>query len=296
MTQVLLSEVAASVLRWIVFCAGTLLVGVVAFQHVSNAVPAATKSVDGGRRRLVALARGAAVALVGAAAGRMAQQALAFAPAPTEAIGVAASLVATTWGIAWSAQILGGLWLAFRPPLLAVPARLGADHLVVAVVAAAPAFMGHAIGAPSLIVLLVAADIAHLLAAGVWVGTLALVLLVALPGASSATAIALVRGFSPWALAGAATLAATGVFASWLHLQELGFLWSSDYGRRLLLKVFLVATVAAIGAVNWKRMTPKLAQPDGTRRLARAARIELVVAVAVLAVTAVLVATPLPGE
>ncbi|HEX5631585.1 MAG TPA: CopD family protein, partial [Gemmatimonadales bacterium] len=159
-----------------------------------------------------------------------------------------------------------------------------------------PAFQGHAIGSSLWPALAVASDVLHLAAAGLWMGTLVVIVTVALPRSDGISADTMIRAFSPYALGGAATLAATGLFASWLHVRHPLLAWESTYGRVLLLKIALVAGVVAVGAVNWRRLTPQLTAPGGVARLARAARVELALAAAVFLVTAVLVATPLPGE
>jgi copper transport protein len=118
-------------------------------------------------------------------------------------------------------------------------------------------------------------------------------------GGRVAAAAALVGAFSPWALACAAVAAATGGVSAWLHLGAPAAFWSTAYGRTLLVKLALVAPVAATGAYNWRRLRPALAagREDVTRLLARTATVELVVAALVLAATAVLVATPpAPGR
>lgn len=290
----LLSEPAAAVLRWISLCAASLLMGVATYHRVRDRAAAGVTPTGGSR--LAALVRGAAIALVLAAIGRMAQQSLTFAAAPPEAWEMVRVLLATPWGWAWAGQVLAAMLLVTRPGTIAVPGQTGAQVLVVLVIVAAPAFQGHAIGSPRLTWLAVAADIAHLAAAGAWMGTLLVIAIDTLPVRDGASAAAVIRAFSPLALTSAAILTATGLLASWLHVQELTFLWGSTYGRVLCLKLALVVAVVAVGAVNWRRLTPRILEPGGVGRLAAAARAELTIAAAVFAVTAVLVATALPGE
>jgi putative copper export protein len=84
--------------------------------------------------------------------------------------------------------------------------------------------------------------------------------------------------------------------AAWFHLGSVGALTTSAYGRTLLVKLALLALVVATGAYNWRRVRPNLVDGCGARRLRRSAWVELAVGAAVLAVTAVLVATPLPMD
>ena len=101
----------------------------------------------------------------------------------------------------------------------------------------------------------------------------------------------LVPAFSPVAMVSVATLVLTGSVASWAHLESVSSLWTTPYGRLLLLKVVVVAGVLAMGALNWRRLTPRLSEEDGPRAMRRSALVELALANVVLIVTAVLVRT-----
>ena len=102
----------------------------------------------------------------------------------------------------------------------------------------------------------------------------------------------LVNAFSPTALLFAGTIVTTGVFAAWLHLGAVRALWETTYGKTLLVKLAVLSVVAATGAYNWLRVRPALGDAEGARRVRRSAAVELAVGLVVLAVTAVLVATP----
>jgi putative copper export protein len=73
-------------------------------------------------------------------------------------------------------------------------------------------------------------------------------------------------------------------------------LWRSGYGRTLLVKLTLVGLVLLAGAYNWQRGTPRLSAPgqDGVRAFTRSVSVEIGFGMLVLAVTAILVAMPLP--
>jgi putative copper export protein len=85
------------------------------------------------------------------------------------------------------------------------------------------------------------------------------------------------------------------VISAWLHLGHIAALWTSPYGRTLLLKVGIFSAVAVVGAYNFLRVRPALGARPGAERLRRSGTIELLLALAVLVVTAVLVAVPPPG-
>jgi copper transport protein len=143
----------------------------------------------------------------------------------------------------------------------------------------------------------------HALAGGLWIGTLFYLVVAALPVAMRASRPAarrealtarLIGAFSPLALVAAAVLALFGVITAWRHLKHLHALWSTPYGVTLLIKLGVVAGVAALGAWNWKRVKPRLGAEGGAMILKRSARAEVIVASVVLVVTAVLVSLPSP--
>ena len=144
------------------------------------------------------------------------------------------------------------------------------------------------------------ADGLHVLGAAGWLGTLACLIVIGLPTAAAArdgrweAVASMVNAFSPLALACAGLVLLTGVASAWLRLGALAPLWTSDYGRTLLLKLGLLIGVVGTATYNWLRVKPALGSPESTARLKRSATVELAVGVAVIAVTAVLVALPPP--
>lgn len=179
--------------------------------------------------------------------------------------------------------------------------RSGWEAATVAVLAlgAFPALTGHAAGG-DLKTLTLFADTLHVWAAGGWIGGLALVLFVdrelrRRQGADARGLLPeLVPRFSRLAMACVATLALTGVFASWVHVGSVGALVGTGYGRILVLKLLLVAGVVGLGVRNFRVLTPQLGDAAGQAAMRRSAALELLVANAVLAVTAVLVRTSPP--
>ena len=279
----------AVVVRWATFIAILLAVGAAACR-----VTILRRS--GECRRAAGIGLGAALALVLLAGVRLAAQASELRDPGDPWSEAVAIVLGTTWGTGWWLQL--GAALAAAAGFAAAQRDLGPGWagaaLAALVLAATPALSGHAVGSERLTGLAVAADTLHVLAGGVWLGSLA-ILTATLP-ASPATAAAAVRAFSPVALAAAGIVVASGGFASWLHLGAVDALWRTGYGRMLVVKLALFALVAAVGAYNWRRMLPRLDAPDGLGRLRGSARAELAVALLVLLATAVLVATPLPGE
>lgn len=211
-------------------------------------------------------------------------------------------LTGTGWGRAWLLQAAGTI--LFGAGLL--PARGGrGGWLVLAVAAAAlsavPALSGHAAAVEGGRAAALLGDTLHVLAAGAWLGTLAVLLLAGIPAtralgkdARPGAVAALVSAFSPLALAAGAVVAVTGVLNTLFHLSAPAQLWETEYGRVLLLKLAVLSLVIATGFYNWRVVRPRLGTGKAARELYRSAGVELAVAVVVVAVTAVLVAIPTP--
>lgn len=294
------------VIRWVALTALVFLIGVVVFRFgVLDAVrgeialedSAASERVERG----LALAGGvaASVFLVATAARLMAQSyALHGGAEVLDLTLVRGLLLETTWGRAWIVQMIAVLSALALLAWSSRRARWIGYAIACVVLAVAQAASGHAASAG---LAAVGADSLHVVAAAGWIGALAALILVAVPAvlhsgsARRFTVVAqLVNRFSPMALVFAGLLALSGAVGAWLHLGSVSALWSSDYGRVLLWKLGVLSVVAATGAYNWKRVRPTVHESIGTARLRRSAGIELTVAVVVIAITAVLVATPPP--
>ena len=199
----------------------------------------------------------------------------------------------------------GGL-AAPRPPV----ALLAAMALPAAFIAVAPALGGHA-SVQSPVALLLPLDIAHVLAMSAWIGGLLMLLLV-LPAATRRLdaadrtrllAAALLR-FSPIALGCVVVLLATGTIQAIEHVATWSQLANTGFGRAILIKIALVVALIALGAVNRRRVIPRLcalvasaAAPGAAGRLLRRTlRAEAALVVVVLGVTAALVSYPPPSS
>lgn len=299
--------------RWLTFVGILGVVGVVAFRlFVMSVLERGGDPPDGGpmladaSARAVRIGLGAAGLLLVALVLRLYAQLYALhGPSrilDTERIG--SLLDGTTWGAGWMLQAGGLLLAALGFMLTRRRGRVGwtLAALGATVLSFSPALSGHATGVQDVGWLAILADGLHVLGAGGWMGGLLVVTTAALPvalrqptGRASAAA-ALINAFSPTALFFAGVVVATGVFSAWLHLGEITALWTTDYGRTLLLKLGVAALVFGTGAYNWLKVKPRLAREPQAGRLRRSATVELTIALAVLAVTAVLVATPLPAH
>jgi putative copper export protein len=140
----------------------------------------------------------------------------------------------------------------------------------------------------------------HVLAAGLWIGMLAVIFVTVLPVALRDTArVPLLRAtilsFSGVALVSAATTVLTGVLNARTLLGDFTSLTATLYGRTLLLKVAVVAVLLSIGAYNWRVIRPRLHSVAEALRLRSTIRLELLLAALVLTITAVLVVTMPPS-
>jgi putative copper export protein len=143
----------------------------------------------------------------------------------------------------------------------------------------------------------------HVLAAGLWIGTLFVLVVAGLsallehePTKARRGAIAsdMVNGFSPLALSMGAVVVIFGLITAWRHLHHIAALWTTPYGYALIVKLVFVAMVFALGAWNWRRQRPTLGTEGAASSIRRSATAELTVAAIVLMVTAIVVSLPSP--
>ncbi|MGA3236309.1 MAG: CopD family protein [Bryobacteraceae bacterium] len=165
------------------------------------------------------------------------------------------------WGQSWGIQFIAAL--VFMAACAATVWRRTfwplATLSVVGFTATIP-LLGHASGDTARM----AVHALHILAAGVWLGTLSAVLLISVPPASFGPMgtpltsrrmrLLILRRFSPIALPSAATVVAAGLVASWFYVGAVSNLWTTAYGRLLVLKAGLVVGISACGYVNWRHV------------------------------------------
>lgn len=143
----------------------------------------------------------------------------------------------------------------------------------------------------------------HVLAAGLWIGTLFVLVLAGLtallkhePTRERRGAIAadMVNGFSPLALTMGGIVVLFGLITAWRHLHVISNLWSTPYGITLIVKLCFVAAVFGLGAWNWRRQRPTLGTEGAAVSIRHSSIRELTVACIVLIITSVLVSLPAP--
>lgn len=273
------------------YAALLLLIGAVFFGLL--VWPAGTSVVWPRRLLLIAAVVGLVCALLGIAL----QGALGAGVALPEALNsdVLNGSLGTRTGHAWLLRALAWALLTVMLGLFrgacSRRALLGLAVPIAALVATLP-YAGHA-HTQSPAAVLTGADVAHVLAAGAWLGGLVLLLVCFWPrgrrtvgdGAAAATA-----RFSRLALPAIVVLVAAGSVQAWLYLGSVGALFNSTYGWALVAKIMLLIAIVALASAN-RRRTGRLVQhraPDASR-LRGWMRAEAVLALVVLAATATLV-------
>lgn len=299
----LAASVPNSLARAFLFVGLLLLIGAVTFTLfvLPRARSVTSSSRDLMARRTATLGMFAAIAIVTAALLRLyfELEMMRAMPDMPGMAGVSAKqmVMQTAWGFAFVAQIIAAT-VAFialalarrgtRPPwYIAAIAALG--------LAITPALSGHAVATPRFTSVMVLSDWLHVLGAASWLGSLACVMMIGVPLALKQEGeerwqwvSSLVNEFSRLALVSVATVIASGVFASWVHVARLSDLWSTDYGKILLVKLVLVGVTLIIGAYNFKRVQPRLGVEQGTVRLRNSAALELATGFLILLVTGLL--------
>jgi putative copper resistance protein D len=178
-----------------------------------------------------------------------------------------------------------------RRPARAWP-RIAEGALVV--LAVTPAFLAHAGSAAQWRILSVAVDITHLVAAGGWVGALALVTWAAArvrrDARGPARIAALIAAFHPVAVIAAPVVFVTGLLTAWLRMGVPEGIAAPTYSGLFVAKLLLVGVTGYIGAGHSKLAMKRVATVP-VEATWRSLLLECAFAVAVLAVTAVLVGT-----
>jgi copper transport protein len=292
--------------RFTVFGALALLLGGPAFLVVVGRDSSAT-------RRVRALAwTGWVSAVVATVAGILLQGPYATGSGIGDALDgtVVRDVLGTRYGDVGELRLL---FLALALPFLVYEARasaarplprgwLGYGAVIGLLLAATPGLAGHASAGDGTAVA-VPLDALHVAAMSVWFGGLAALGVTALGGGfSGSLRRALVR-FSALATVCVLVLVATGLYASW---RQVGFrvrgYTSTSFGNLLLWKLAIVALFVALAAVSrrivHRRRVPSLDAPDDAiaaidehtaRGLRRSVGGEVLLGIAVLAVTALLV-------
>jgi len=140
----------------------------------------------------------------------------------------------------------------------------------------------------------------HLFAAGLWIGGLVPLTIFLTPTRAEfslgETVVRVVRRFSSLSLCCVSVLVVSGISNSWLLVGSVYALFTTDYGRLLLLKLVLFAILVGFGARTRFLVKAKLpkaaADPDLLAQLRRNVLCEACLGAAVVVIVACLGVTP----
>ena len=208
----------------------------------------------------------------------------------------------TRWGHGWSTGALGAVFAFIG--LVSAP-RSNRGWFLAAfgavLVALSESLTGHA-AAVQHNALSIAADVTHVLGAGAWIGTLAVMLVIGLPGLSRMhppdaprAGSSLTRAYHSVAVDGVILVVISGTIAAVLRLPTFSALWTTDYGSWLFRKLVFVLAALAFGAYHWRRVVTPDWTSDTHRKFSRSALAEFAVGLVIVAFTALLVSTQMPS-
>jgi len=167
------------------------------------------------------------------------------------------------------------------------------DAGLATVVLIAP-WLAHAGSAIELRAVAIVVDILHMVAAGGWLGALALVTMAVMRARRSddgpAREVALLGAFHAVAVVAAPVVFVTGLIAAWLRMGVPEGIASSTYSGLFVAKLLLVGVTGFIGAGH-SRLATRRVTVAAPAQVMRSLAAECLLAVGVLYVTAVLVGT-----
>lgn len=207
----------------------------------------------------------------------------------------------------WRLPALAAAWLAWTW-MLHRHGRIRLDWIIalaLGVIALTRSNTGHAADHGDF-VLAVWIDWTHLLAAGAWVGSLFGMTLVVFPrlrshGDPRKTSARVFQRLSTLSGVALAALLLAGTWNAACMLGAFDALWTSAFGRVLLVKIAIVVTMIAIGAHNRYRKLPRLlaASPDApgiVRTCARAVLLESLLGLLAIGAAATLIHAMPPAD
>jgi len=301
--------------RWVHLASGVILLGT--FAVLTLAPRTAKPTAERWEWEAVSLARACVLVALATGLGALVLETARFEGRPGVALDPQAlgrTLGATRFGTVWIVRH-GLLLLLAAFVFLAAPGRTRGDrlalHLQGALLAGAAlgagAGAGHAAAVEPASFPAVSADALHTLAVGVWIGGLAplarLLRVASRPEGADARPFAVLtaRRFSTVALGAVGVIVATGIWNARVEVGDVAGLVGTRYGHLLLLKLGLLAPILGLAAWNRRRLVPALGGDAETvgrpamRRLGATVGVETLLGLAILAIAAVMTATP-PGR
>lgn len=153
------------------------------------------------------------------------------------------------------------------------------------------AWVGHAVaGDESEDLARIVADVAHLLAAGAWLGALPALVFVLGQARMQDVAAHAARRFSALGLTSVGVLIASGLANAWFQVGDIPALVGTDYGHLLLAKLALFAAMLGLAMVNRGISTRPMSSEDREAQhlLRRNAMLEIAFGIGVVAIVGAL--------
>ncbi|MEZ5305556.1 MAG: copper resistance protein CopC [Pyrinomonadaceae bacterium] len=297
-----------SLIRWLIYIGMMLLTGGLGFRlFVLGSVNARTETLDA---RLIGIfAAAGLLAISGLLAALVLQtQMVTGSFGTSQAMSV---LRETSFGPPWLLQICGAtvafvllvlasarntirrkiaLWSAFG---LSLAALLG------------PSLSGHARAAWDEYSLAILSDWLHLVAGSMWIGGLGVIAFAIAEAlrdtdrlAAQASLSAIIKQFTNIAIPATVLLAITGLYNTWIHVEGPSALVGTTYGLVLLAKVAISGVMIVLGGINTFLLRPRLVAESGAladageTRLFSSVRFEMLLAIIVLLLAAILAFLP----
>ncbi len=131
---------------------------------------------------------------------------------------------------------------------------------------------GHAVAVRDGTTLAISADMLHLLATGLWGGGLMALAWVLHTGTKQMTVALsgvaeMVRRFSILALTSVGVLFVTGLYQSWIQVENVTILLGTYYGRVLAIKLVVFFAMVSVGTINWLSTKPRLLRAQLEKKL-----------------------------
>ncbi len=297
-----------SLIRWLIYIGMMMLTGGLGFRlFVLGSVDPRSETLDA---RLISIFAGAALLTISGllAALVLQTQAVTGSFVMSQAMSV---LRETSFGPPWLLQIFAAtvavimliltgirkniprrviFWIAFG---LSLAALIG------------PSLSGHARAAWDEYSLAIISDWLHLVAGSMWIGGLG-VLAFAIASAlrdsdrqmAQTSVSAIIKRFTSIAVPATVLLAVTGLYNTWIHVESPSALVGTTYRLVLLVKVAISGVMIVLGGINAFVLRPRIvAESDagadaGERRLFNSVRFEMLLAMIVLLLAAILAFLP----
>jgi copper transport protein len=291
-------------IRWAELAALLLVIGAVVFRlGVITQAGWSGEDIEAAAERSRRWALGASAVFLATTVVRIALQSELVA---TSAASVSMKAVVdvaehTRWGNGWLTGAIGALFVLVG---LFIAARAMGGWFLAAfgavLICVSEALTGHA-AALRHTALSISTDVTHVLGAGAWMGSLAMMVVVGLPSLRRMSSTdapkagsSLTRSYHTAAVDGVVLVVASGVIAAFLRLPTVSALWTTEYGSWLFRKLIFVLVALAFGLYHWRRVVTPEWTGDTVRRFTRTAFGELVVGLVIVALTSVLISTQLP--